>query len=167
MTFGAAYSAIKAVIGSAAAILIAPIPLAAAGFQPFAVQGHSMVPSIRSGDAIITRMVGPESLHVGDVVTFSAPEAQGRSFTHRVVKATRRGQTFHVETRGDANTNSEHWSIDADEKVGRLVVRLPRIGFVARLLSGPTARGGLVLLLVALMFLPTVQGGKRPSPAPA
>jgi signal peptidase len=167
MTLEAAYSSIKAVIGFATAIVIAPIPLAAAGFHPFAVQGHSMVPSIRSGDAIITRMVEPASLHVGDVVTFSAREAQGRSFTHRVVNATRRGQTFHFETKGDASTNSEHWSIDADEQVGRLAVRLPRVGFVARLLSGPIARLGLVLLLVALMFQPTVQGGKRPSPAPA
>src|SRR5438105_3693161 len=76
---------------SALTILLAAIALSlgvavlpAVGYQTTVIDGGSMEPTIHQGALVISRPVPPDSLNVGDVITYRRPDAQA-SVTHRIV----------------------------------------------------------------------------------
>jgi len=118
----------------------------ALGWRPLAVLSGSMAPAIRTGDEVIVRPVSPVTLRVGDVVTFIDPSRGRRLVTHRVRRLRVSGPAVHVITRGDANEAPERWSIAADGRVGRVVYRVPKLGYLTVPAGTPLGR----LLLVVL-----------------
>jgi hypothetical protein len=53
-------------------------------------------------------------------------------------------------TRGDANNVSEHWRVPANGEIGRVLYRIPKIGWV---LSYARSKGLFVLLLGGALAL--------------
>jgi hypothetical protein len=49
-------------------------------------------------------------------------------------------------TKGDANDTTEHWSVPATGKIGRVTYRLPRLGYVMAATREPKAK--LLLIVV-------------------
>jgi signal peptidase len=123
----------------------------AGGYRMLVIASGSMRPTLQVGDLVLSRSTPPSRLRPGDVVTFADPQLGGRSVTHRVVRLGRDGDRFAVETRGDANQVSEHWTVPADRRVGLAVQHLPGPGlWLLRLRSGP-ARAVGVFALCALL----------------
>lgn len=143
-------------VGSVAAALAAT-PLILAGYRPLVVLSGSMAPAIETGDVVVTRLVGPEHVRVGDVVTFSDATRGGRLVTHRVVEKARSDDGYRFVTKGDANTGSEGWSIGTEGRLGRMSFRIPRIGYVVGMLSGPSARTVLVALVLVALVIPYIR----------
>jgi signal peptidase len=118
---------------------------AVAGYRSFTVLSGSMVPTLQVGDVVLDEPLAPTDIRPGDVITFPDPSRGGRLVTHRAQGIRVRGGTVEVTTRGDANTGVEQWSIAATGRVGRVVVRIPWLGYV---LVGARSRPGRLGLLV-------------------
>jgi signal peptidase I len=114
-------------------------------------RSDSMAPTLRAGDLLAVRRIEPASARPGDIVTFKEPSRPGILLTHRVVSVNRDGNAFKFTTRGDANTGSETWSVQAGGTIGRTVVHVPAVGRVVVLLGKPHMR--FLLLTVASLLL--------------
>jgi signal peptidase len=121
----------SAVIVTLTLLLLSAAAPAALGYRSFTVLTGSMVPTLRVGDVVVEQAVRPEQVRVGDIVTFRDPARRGRLITHRVTSIAIRGGQAAVHTKGDANTAGEEWSIATTEQLGRVVRRVPAIGYIA------------------------------------
>lgn len=149
-TFGGA-----AATGFALAIVATLLlPLAFHG-RPLTVMSGSMTPYIRTGDVVIAMQVAPLDVRPGDIVSFNDPGRGGKLVTHRVRHMRRQGPRVNFITRGDANTGVEKWSVRADHKISRTVLRLPKLGFP--LVFARTRTGLLALVLVPMLLLGTLE----------
>lgn len=142
------------VLSAAILSLLVFAALMASGHRILIVRSGSMAPAISTGDVVVTRMVDPTHVSVGDVVTFRDPSRSGELITHRVVKRRIEGAKVSFLTRGDANTGTEQWSVDEDGTVGKLAFRIPKVGYGLAWAGAPLARAvlliaGAVLLAVA------------------
>lgn len=128
-------------------LVLAPVFL---GWRPYTVLTGSMRPGVQPGDVVMDRPVKITDAHVGDVVTFSDPTRNGVLVTHRIRSIKRGPSTTDVETRGDANNSSEQWTIKTQDRVGKVVYVLPKIGNVATIIRNPL---GIVVLVVVPILL--------------
>lgn len=111
----------------------------------------SMDPVIKSGDLIFTKAVDPESVEVGDIITFFDPDGNGTStVTHRVVEVLRE-DGLQFRTKGDANNTEDRTPVPAENLIGVYRMRLPGLGQVAMFMQ--TTPGLLVCVVVPLVLL--------------
>lgn len=96
------------------------------------VSGHSMLPTLRSGDLTIVKKQA--RYEVGDVVAYTIPEGQpgaGMKIIHRIVGGD--GNNGFV-TQGDNNGYTDMWHPTDDQVVGRVRMRLPGVaGFLSKM----------------------------------
>lgn len=145
------------------ASLVAP---AAIGWRPLTVMSGSMSPTIHTGDVVVTRPLAAVEITPGDVVTFRDPLDAHRLITHRVRTVAVHGRVVNVVTRGDANTGVEKWSVPLGGSVGRVVYRLPRLGYVLHPLTMPMAQLFFLGMPVMLWGLLTLRSIWRSDPPP-
>ena len=134
-------------------VVLAAISLATVlGHSSWLIErSDSMAPYLRAGDLLAVQKVKPRNARVGDVVTFKEPSRPGILLTHRVVEKTRKGDSYEFVTRGDANTGTERWSVKADGTIGKLLVRVPKVGKFVSWLGRPPVR--FLFLTVASLLL--------------
>jgi signal peptidase I len=118
-------------------------------YQFMAVLSGSMVPTMNVGDLVVAEVVTPDKLSDGDLATFRDPST-GRLITHRVQSILWRGNIADVITRGDANPVGENWSVTSDSKVGRVVLRMPHVGYVVGVLGTRAGEFGLAAVAAVL-----------------
>jgi signal peptidase I len=136
--------------GAAAMVALAPSVLAVGGLTPLTVRGTSMSPTLRNGDAIVTRAVAASTVAVGDVVTFSHPD--GGLITHRVIEQDRSGATMTFVTQGDSSPGVERWSTASTARIGLHAFHVPYLGRVAGVVAGPQGKAtGLALTVFFLV----------------
>jgi len=112
-------------------------------YRIVAVQGASMTPTLRTGDAIILTRP-PSDLEVGMIVTL---EVEGSAVTHRVVSVGADG-TF--ATMGDANSVPDDWSSRDVEVIGVQRARIPFLGKILTALAGVRASNAWLLDRIAV-----------------
>jgi signal peptidase I len=141
-------------IGLGLGLALAVFGPAVAGYRSFTVLSGSMVPELQVGDLVVDEPLAASEIRRGDVITFPDPEQAGRLITHRVRGIRIHGTTVDVTTRGDANNTVEQWSIAATGSVGRVVYRLPWLGYAMVTARSRAGRIGLLVLpALALGFL--------------
>lgn len=128
-------------------LLASALPLAF-GDRTFVVRSGSMAPQVDTGDVVAVAPITATEARVGDIVTF---DNHGKFTQHRARAIRRNGTKLDFTTQGDANTGQEHWSVAADGKIGRVVYRVPRLGFVVARMQSPAAR--IVLIAVPALLL--------------
>jgi signal peptidase I len=127
------------------ATLLAAVALPAAiGMRSFTVMSGSMEPTIHVGDVVIDSKISPLDARPGDVVTFSDPTGRHRLITHRVRGISVRGGQVQVVTKGDANNTVERWTVPANGRIGRVELRVWKLGYP---LVYAHSRYGLILLV--------------------
>lgn len=124
------------------------------GLQVFNVISGSMEPTYSVGDLIYVKTVDPDSVKVGDPITFVLNEDLVVA-THRVVAIDSEGRRFF--TKGDANEHEDAAPVHFNNLVGVPVFSIPLLGYVSAYIQSPpgmyVAIGfGAVLLLA--VFLP-------------
>ncbi len=148
----------------ATVLLVRGAPLA--GHSVLVVGGGSMEPVLSLGSAIVIESVPISSLAVGDIVTIKVGPDQA-IFTHRISRLVHRPDGLWIETKGDANASADASIIPATSVQGRLLVAVPRLGYVVAALSQPSglaaALGGGGVLLALIMLL---DGPSAARPAP-
>ena len=96
----------------------------------FTVLSGSMQPTIPVGAVVVATPVPAASLHLGDVITFEAPNHPGRLITHRIrqIAQTPAGPVF--TTQGDANPAPDAWELRAKAPVYRYLFHVPYLGYL-------------------------------------
>ncbi len=93
-------------------------------------EGH-----IEVGDLVFARRVDPQSLQVGDVISYMA---DGSAVTHRITSiSTGEDGLLQFTTKGDANNAEDTQPVSQEQLIGRFAGRLPRVGDFALFLQQP------------------------------
>ena len=101
-------------------------------YGAYVIISGSMEPIIHVRDAVVIRRVDADSIKVGDVVTYRSIDESyyGILITHRVVDIKyENGKKIYV-TKGDANQTIDRSPIEAGQIYGKVVMRIPKIGYI-------------------------------------
>lgn len=100
-----------------------------------AVEGHSMRPTLVTGDLVVVEGVKPSALRVGDVIAVNVPTAARRRFdlpahvVHRIVKITHGAGGLVFTTKGDNNPTDDGFRTLAPNIIGEVRYNVPDLGF--------------------------------------
>ncbi|HEU5318482.1 MAG TPA: signal peptidase I [Chloroflexota bacterium] len=151
---------------AAAALLVVGMLAAprAAGYQMLIVRSGSMEPAIHTGSAVLVQPVPPDSLRVGDVITYDRPEGPQTAVTHRIVERIEGAQLPTFRTKGDANNIPDPYTVTFRGTGWKVVATLPYAGYLINWLSAPLARAVLIgapAVFLTASFLRDIWRGKR------
>ena len=124
------------------------------GLQVFNVISGSMEPTYSVGDLLYVKSVDPDSVKVGDPITFVLNEDLVVA-THRVVAVDSENRQF--TTKGDANANEDASPVHFNNLVGIPVFSIPLLGYISAYIQSPPGMYiamGLGVVLLAAVFLP-------------
>jgi signal peptidase I len=137
-----AWSALGFAAGLLAAVGVPPL----AGFRSLTVMSGSMEPAVATGDAVVNKMIPPLAARTGDVISFRDPGDGHRMITHRLRRVEAIGATVELETKGDANNTVERWAMPAEGRIGRVIYRIPKLGYLLFWAGSPYGRLALIAL---------------------
>ena len=113
-----------------------------------AVASGSMNPTLEVGDLIIVQGIPPADIQIGDIIVFDSP--QGIRTIHRVTRTQTLDGTIQFKTKGDANPNEDlHW-ISEQNVHGRVLYRIPYLGWLA---LDPTIPIIIVIIIIIIILL--------------
>ena len=124
------------------------------GLQVFNVISGSMEPTYSVGDLLYVKTVDPDSVKVGDPITFVLNEDLVVA-THRVVAIDPVNREF--TTKGDANETEDAAPVHFNNLVGVPVFAIPLLGYVSAYIQSPPGMYvaiGLGAVLLLAVFLP-------------
>ena len=164
---------IVSIVLVAIVVLIAVLLMGAKviGLRTYSVISPSMKPAYNVGDLVYVKKVEPETIQIGDPITFVLDENLTVA-THRVVDIDL--ENSHFFTKGDANDTPDANPVHFKNLVGKVVFKIPLLGYVADWVQNPPGTYiavtiGAVLLI--LVFLPDMIGkrmrAKNAAQAPA
>jgi len=111
------------------------------GWRVDTVLSGSMEPALPVGCVQVTKPVKAEAIKVGDIITFRSPTS-GKMTSHRVT-AVEEGQSYQFRTKGDANEDTDPYSVPAQSVIGRVCFKVSHVGYVVEYLKTPI---GFILL---------------------
>ena len=121
-----------------------------AGYTPMTVLSDSMSPTFNHGDLIIIKKCDPDTLVVGDIVTFhTIIENEYALNTHRIVEIDDSEGYRVYSTKGDNNAIADQRTILSSDIAGKYVGRVPLLGHVMQFLSSSV--GFLVVIVLPLL----------------
>lgn len=132
------------------------------GYSVLIVASPSMTGSIEAGDAIIIKK--SDSYAVGDVITYF-PEDESFSVTHRIVRM--EGDKFY--TKGDANQSEDSDPVLIEQIVGKVAVKLDKVGYFIEWLKSPVGiifAATFIVLLILIIVIEDKRRGKMGSADP-
>jgi signal peptidase len=124
------------------------------GWSVDAVFSGSMEPELKVGAVVITRPVDAEEIKAGDIITFYSPLSDQLT-SHRVIAA-EGGSSFHFQTKGDANEDTDPFILPAENVVGKVCFHIPYFGYLAQFVKTPLGflltlcLPGLIIVVIEL-----------------
>lgn len=114
----------------------------------------SMEPAIPVHSFIVTEAVDPESLQVGDIITFRSTESklEGALNTHRITSVYEEGGRLMFHTKGDANAVEDSEPVSSINVVGKVVFISAALGTVVSLFSNPLVFFPFVVVPLVLLL---------------
>ena len=117
------------------------------GLQVFNVISGSMEPTYSVGDLLYVKTVDPDSVNVGDPITFVLNEDLVVA-THRVVAVDRENRQF--TTKGDANNTADE-PISPSVIKGKVIFVVPFVGRIVGFIKTPI--GTLCVIAAAILLI--------------
>ena len=114
----------------------------------------SMEPAIPVHSFIVTEAVDPESLQVGDIITFRSTKSklEGALNTHRITSVYEEGGQLMFHTKGDANAVEDSEPVSSINVVGKVVFISAALGTVVSLFSNPLVFFPFVVVPLILLL---------------
>jgi len=103
-------------------------------WQVDAVVSGSMEPQLKVGSLVVVRPVDPETIVVGDIITFRLTGVDETMVTHRVT-GIRHHSPLYFETKGDANEKPDPFIVPARDLVGKICLHVPSLGYFTEFLK--------------------------------
>ncbi len=132
------------------------------GYEVYTVISGSMEPAYSVGDLLYVKDVDPDSIKVGDAITFVMNEDLVVA-THRVVRVDAENQRFY--TKGDANETEDAAPVHFNNVIGVPKFAIPKLGYVSDFVQnapGMYITIGIGIILIVAVFLPDFIGKKKP-----
>ena len=110
-------------------------------FGAYVIASPSMFPTIQKNDAIIIKRVDHDNYDVGDIITYASLDNTniGRIVTHRIIEKDSVGtENSYYKTKGDNNTLVDPVSVNTSEIYGKVIFRVPKIGYIQDFFSKPS-----------------------------
>ena len=143
-----------AVVSAIAALVFFGIGPHLLPYRTETVLSGSMVPHFSPGDVVVVTPEAPQSLRVGQVITYNVPAPPHEPVTHRVVAILRHGDHPVFRTKGDANSAPDPWTARLDgSPVWRQRWVIPDAGWIIQWLRQPDARYPLAVGIPVLLCL--------------
>ena len=102
------------------------------GWQFAAVLSGSMVPDFKVGGLVVIKPVDVNSLKVGDVISFMAPEvSDNTAICHRIIAIQYQKGIEYFQTKGDANKSPDQFLTPVTNVKGREIFYVSYIGRLA------------------------------------
>ena len=118
-------------------------------FNAYVVLSGSMVPNIMIRDVVVTKKIPEEELEVGDIITFISPDQRfgGISVTHRIIDKIydEEAGIYKYRTQGDANNVADSVPVPNSNILGKVILKIPKLGYIQDILS---SKGGLIILVL-------------------
>ena len=149
---------IKKIWGIVSLVLVVLVVLAAIfllgsrilGYRVFNIVSGSMEPHYSVGDLIYVKEVDPNTVKVGDVITFVLNEDIVVA-THRVVRIDAEKQHFY--TKGDVNDTEDLAPVHFNNLVGIPQFSIPYLGYVSDFIQNPPGMYIAIVIVSALLIL--------------
>jgi len=117
------------------------------GYKPFIVLSGSMEPKFLEGDIIVTKVIAPEHVVKGDIITYRTDN--NTVVTHRVISVMiTDGLTFY--TKGDANRVVDVKPVRAEELEGIYLWHIAGVGKFGIFLKTPI---GMLLFVITIICI--------------
>lgn len=153
------------IVGCVLVIVVAVVVPRLAGATPYTVLTGSMQPDLPPGTLVVVKLVDPEDLRTGDVVTIQLQSGKSGFVTHRVVAVgTSLDGDLSFTTQGDANEVPDGDVRNPEQIRGKLWYSVPYLGHVNTALTGSQRQTAVYVVAAALlgyatwMFLGAVRG---------
>ena len=135
-------------------------------YQPMTIVTGSMQKTIPVGSLVVDRSVDPETLRVGDVISFEKPLGAHGIDTHRIVAIKQEHGRRLFQTKGDSNPIVDPWIIRFDRGMTahRMAFSVPYLGRVLLVAHSRTGRLALVVyasFVVLLSLLNAIATGAQ------
>lgn len=156
-------STILVVIVVVLALLLAGARLL--GMQVYTVLSGSMEPNYHVGSIIYVKEVKPETLKVGDAISFMISE--NTVATHRIIEVLpdeNDANVIRFRTKGDNNDIPDTNPVHCNNVLGKVVGTIPLLGYVSDFIQKPPGTYitlGSAMILVLAVLLPDIIGGAR------
>ena len=128
-----------------------------AGIEQYVVISGSMEPAIPVGSMVYSAQTDPSTLEAGDIIVFYSNEAGSTPVTHRVVE--NHVADGEIITKGDANEQNDMSPVVYANVLGKLVLHVPMLGYIAAPLGTITGNIAMGCVILAAYLL-TVVGSK-------
>ncbi len=116
-------------------------------YNAYVIVSPSMVPTIKVMDAILIKRA--DEFKIGDVCTYFSkdPRWPGIMITHRIIGTdiNENGEKVYI-FKGDANYSSDTLTVSKDQIYGKVIMKIPKIGYVQYFLSN--AYGWIIAIVV-------------------
>ena len=130
-------------------------------FGTYVIVSPSMIPTINVGDGVVVKRSSDKELNIGDIITFSSTDLNysGLTVTHRIVSKqyTQNGKLVY-RTKGDNNSVEDAASVITDNIYGKVIIKMPYIGYIQEFLSKPT---NFIVIFVGIISLVLIYDGIR------
>ena len=130
------------------------------GYKPNIVLSDSMQDTFAVGDLEISKAVDPDTLEVGDIVTFTSidPVNYGSVVSHKIREITTyEGEPAFV-TYGTTTGVDDAYPVPFENVIGKYQFRLPKLGYFFEFLRTPA--GYLTVILLPFLLLIALQAVK-------
>ncbi|HMM81781.1 MAG TPA: signal peptidase I [Terrimesophilobacter sp.] len=123
------------------------------GSTPMTILSGSMTPTYPIGTLIIVKPVDPDTLAIGDTITYQIESGKPAVVTHRIIVTTARSDgTRTFTTQGDANNAPDAKQVFAAQIRGKVWYSIPYLGWVNTWVNGE-GRNWLIPVIAAGLFL--------------
>lgn len=117
----------------------------------YTILTQSMYPTIKAGDIVVTYKEDNDMYNEGDVITFIS-EQNGHIFvTHRVKEVFNVNGSYSYRTKGDNNNASDNEITSGDNVLGKVVVKIPKAGYIQHFLVSKT--GWIVAVILPCLAI--------------
>jgi len=109
-------------------------------FDTYVIVSPSMVPNINVQDGIVIKRENVSNIKIGDIITFVThdPRYDGYIITHRLVGIEKmENGSYYYRTKGDANNAVDPYLVKKEDIYGRVVLKIPKVGYVRQFISKP------------------------------
>lgn len=104
----------------------------------YTILTQSMYPTIKAGDVVITYKEDNNKYNDGDVITFVSEQNGGITITHRVEEVYNVNDSYSYKTKGDNNNAPDNEITSGDNVLGKVVVKVPKVGYIQQFLVSKT-----------------------------
>jgi signal peptidase len=129
------------------------------------VTSESMEPTFYRGDLAVIQGKAADQVRLGDIVVYSdTTYMPGTSIIHRVISIDIVNGTYYYYTKGDHNPTQDPGTRTYSEIVGVVVFVIPQLGNVSLFLRTPLGLLLIVVLFLAILFVPEAACRKKEEP---